>query len=109
MRPPKPVDQDDLFRYSELVQRTLAGNIDYGTPTDSGAQNIKGAWAVVANTGAANAQFTVTHNLGYVPVAFDVKRINLAGTVYDSGVAWTTTQIFLKCSVANAAVTLFIH
>ncbi|KKM18803.1 hypothetical protein LCGC14_1662060, partial [marine sediment metagenome] len=28
--------------------------------------------------------------------------------VYDSGTTWTATTIYLKCSAANAAVTLFV-
>ncbi len=63
----------------------------------------------VANTGTANIQFTVTHNLGRVPKFYDVKYISVSGIIYDSGTAWTKTQAFFKCSAANAHVRLFIH
>ena len=60
------------------------------------------------DTGTANTEFTVSHNLGFVPGKYILTKINNAGVIYDSGTTWTTTQIFLKCSTANAAVTLTV-
>jgi hypothetical protein len=72
-------------------------------------QNIDGVPVEITNTGTVNTQFSVTHNLGRIPLQYDVKYINGNGVVYDSGTTWTKTQIFLKCSLANAHIRLFIH
>lgn len=60
----------------------------------------------VSDTGTADTEFSVSHNLGRVPSGFVVTKTNKAGIVYDSGTAWTATAIYLKCSAANTAVTL---
>ena len=58
------------------------------------------------DTGTANTEFAIAHHLGRTPAGFLVTRLDKAGSVYDSGTAWTETAIYLKCSAANAAVTL---
>lgn len=101
------------------VHKALRKNISYGrlgwnsqdpnnAATGMVVDNIDGAWGKIADTGIADTQFTVTHNLLRVPVGFHVVRQSKAGSFYDSGVTWTNTQIFLKCNVANVAATFFI-
>ena len=67
----------------------------------------------VADTGAIDTEFVVAHGLSRIPIGYLVTCISAAGIVYDSVTAvpkdkWTSTNIYLKCSVANAAVTLLI-
>lgn len=62
----------------------------------------------VADTGTANTEFTVEHNLGRVPVVY-IWNIDRSGIVYDSNRAtWTDTEMTLKCSVANAILKLIV-
>jgi hypothetical protein len=68
----------------------------------------KAAKVTVGDTGAADTEFAVDHPLGRVPAGFLVANIDAAGVVYDSGTAWTATVIYLKCSAANAGVTLWV-
>lgn len=58
----------------------------------------------VSDSGSADTEFTVAHDLKKVPNGFLVFNIDKGGIVYDSGTSWTTTAIYLKCSVANAAI-----
>jgi hypothetical protein len=98
------------------VYKALRGNISYGKQGFNEANptlgivtdNVDGNFGTTANSGTADTQFVVTHNLNRVPIGFHVVRQNKAGSFYDSGAAWTTTQIFLKCNVANVAATFFI-
>jgi hypothetical protein len=98
------------------VYKALRGNISYGQQGFDSANptlglvtdNIDGAFGTTSDSGAADTQFTVTHNLNRLPIGFHVVRQNKAGSFYDSGTTWTTTQIFLKCNVANVAATFFI-
>lgn len=62
----------------------------------------------VADTGNADTEFAVSHHLTRIPSGFIVAKSNKSGVVYDSGTAWTTTAIYLKCSAANAAVELCV-
>jgi hypothetical protein len=95
------------------VYKALRGNISYGRQSgnlDTGLSpdNIDGAFGVVSDTGVVNTQFSVTHNLNRIPIGYHVIMQNKAGSFYTSGTAWTDTQIFLKCSVANVSVRFFI-
>ena len=108
---PKTFDLQDQHwrRVWEDVYKLTNRNISFGTQVNGQDQNIAGAMVEIANTGAANTQFTVTHNLGRVPLFYDVKYLNVAGTIYDSGTVWTATSIYLKCSIANAKLRVFVH
>jgi hypothetical protein len=95
---------------TQNLARILSGNVSYGSATVNTdlSKNINGCWALVANSGTANTTFSVTHELGRIPIGFHVMRNNTAGVVFDSGTAWTATTISLKCSAANATLTLFL-
>lgn len=60
----------------------------------------------VSDTGTADTQFSITHHLGRVPTGYVVMRLNKAASIYDGATSWTASAIYLKCSAANAAVTL---
>jgi|SRR3970040_898234 len=71
-------------------------------------ENLQAAEIDVADTGGANVEFTVRHALGKTPRVY-VWNIDRAGIVYDSRrVDWTEQEMYLKCSVANAALVLTI-
>lgn len=98
------------------VYKALRGNISYGRQGFNQqdvtlglvTDNIDGAFGTIADSGVADTQFSVVHNLNRVPIGFHVVRQNKAGSFYDSGTAWSTTHIYLKCNVANVAATFFI-
>jgi hypothetical protein len=97
--------------------RILSGNISFGSGNTDEQRNIDGFWVIgLVTPGTPNTQFAVPYTLnlangkpGRVAIAFDVKRTNAACNIYDSGTAWTATQIFLKCDTASVTVSLFIH
>jgi len=62
----------------------------------------------VADTGSANVEFTVIHNLGVVPHGYLVAYQDKAGSVYDGGTSWTSTNIYLKASVANMNIKVLV-
>lgn len=66
---------------------------------------------VSGTSAGANVEFSVTHNLGRVPQGYIVFFGTLAGSFYQgptTGTAWTTTQIFIKCSTASVGFLLYI-
>jgi hypothetical protein len=97
-------------RFVEDIYKVVNGrNISFGEQVNSGDQNINGMMVENLNTGAANTSVAFTHNLGRVPKFIDFKYKNISGDWYDSGTAWTTTQVFVKFTTANMHVRLFIH
>jgi hypothetical protein len=61
-----------------------------------------------SDTGNANVEFSITHHLDRTPIGFILTNSDKACSVYDSGTAWTTSLIYLKCNAANAAVELYV-
>lgn len=62
----------------------------------------------VADTGNADTEFNVSHGLRKIPRGFICVNTDKAAILYDSGTAWTTTKIYLKCNAANAAVSILV-
>lgn len=59
-------------------------------------------------TGAADVEFTVVHKLGKTPHRY-LYNINKGGVLYDSRKdEWTTTLMYLKCTVSDALVNLTV-
>jgi hypothetical protein len=93
--------EKELSSYSREVANALNKGIRY---TDNFNAEVK----TVADSGAINTEFAVAHTLKRVPLGFHVLKINKAGIVFDSGTTWTDTNVYLKCSVANCAITLLV-
>lgn len=120
MKPVAPINwsgKDNIHQLHDIVYKILRGNVSFGLDAQNSTdKNVKGAWGSVAGstlittTAIPDTEFPVTHNLGYIPVAYDIKYRNKAAIIYDSGgTPWTTTTIFLKCNVATTNIRLFIH
>jgi hypothetical protein len=62
----------------------------------------------IADTGIADTEFSVTHHLGRVPSGFLITMSDKACSCYDSGTAWTSSAIYLKCNAASAAVKVLV-
>lgn len=90
----------------EQNAKVLDGNIQFGTVGSIG--NMKGFMAAGVTPGVANTEFTVTHNLGVVPVGYLVMSVDQAAIIYKSTTVWTGTAIFLKCNATNVNYVLFV-
>ena len=96
----KILEEELLSAWTEL-SNLLNGGIKF-------SDNFNGEIISVTDSGTINTEFTVSHTLKRVPTGFIVTNINKAGVTYDSGTAWTTTAIYLKCSVANATLKVLV-
>lgn len=96
----------DLSRILDVIYKILRTNVSFGSvgfPDNMAGVMLSG------NTGvAANTQFTVTHNLGVIPVGFIILRRDQHCSIYDTGTAWTTTQIFVAADAPNVNYTIFV-
>lgn len=90
----------------EQLARVLNGLVSFGNGLSR--DNIDGEWATIPDTGPANTDFTVTHNMLRLPVGAWIMRQTKGGVIYDGTVPWDDTTITLKCTVANDAIVIFI-
>ena len=100
--------QDQLSKIFYLLQ----GRVSFGTGTDGvSGQNISGQFQEFTSDASANTEFTVAHTVGSVPLGYLVLAQDKAGSLYqmdDTGTAWTSTNIYLKCSVSSVKFLVFL-
>ena len=56
----------------------------------------------------ADTEVSVVHRFGKTPTGYIVCKKSVACDVYDGSTSWSSSLIYLKCSVANAVVKLII-
>jgi len=91
----------ELLNYSFSLSELLNGGLKF-------TENFNCESHAVADTGAANTEFAVAHTLKRVPTGYLVIKNSTTGAVYDGATTWTTTNIYLRCSIANANITVII-
>lgn len=96
----------DLESYLLEFVRINDGNLGFGDGTDP--DNLIGKWLTYTTNAIADTEDTLTHDLGMVPVGFIVMEPPNGGFIYKGTTAWTTSQIFLKCSAANKTAKIFV-
>lgn len=90
----------------------LQGRVSFGTGVDgSQGQNMQGEFQQFTTSGTPDAENTIAHTLGSVPIGFIVLWQDKAGSLYQSptsGTDWNTSSIYLKCNVASVTFLIFI-
>jgi hypothetical protein len=100
----------NIGRWVERNARVLARNVSFGSTMSNtdGDVNISNWKATGTTPGAANTNFTVTHNLGRVPITIAGQDTDNGGLIYRGSVAWTKTTVTLKCTTASAAYNVIL-
>lgn len=70
--------------------------------------NVDAAVASFTSNAVANTEDTIAHTLGRVPTYFIVGDIDKGGVVYKGTTAFTKTNVYLKTTVASAAVKVIL-
>ena len=91
--------------WSQMV-KVVNYNIGYGDGVN--ADNINGVWNTFVTPGAVNTDFTITHNLGRIPVGYHVMQKSASCDIYTGSVPATATQLTLRASAAGVTVKVFI-
>jgi len=100
----RPFDRDMVTVLGGWAQ-VLKAILDKGI---SLADNVDAAVVSYTSNATPNTEDTVAHTLGKIPTYFIVGDIDKGGVVYRSGTAFTKTNIYVKCSVASAAIKLIL-
>ena len=105
------VDDKGLVGYVRdilLRLRMMIDNAHLGFGDGVNRDNMFGTWVNYTTNAVANTEDTINHNLGFVPVGWLVVTQDKAGSIYKGTTTWTTSQIFLKCSVASVTARIFV-
>jgi hypothetical protein len=90
------------------------GAIDIGVSTQTNPTNytgnLSGQWVNVTAPGSANTEFSLTHSLGRIPSFywFIADRSCNLYQLPNTGTAWTSTKVYVKCDTASAVLRVFI-
>lgn len=84
---------------------SLKGLLDRGL---SVADNMDAAVVSYVTNAVPDTEDAVAHGLGRVPTYFAVVDRDKGGVVYRSGTAFTKTTVYLKTTVAGAAVKVIL-
>jgi len=90
----------------QLLANGLNGHISFGDGSKTG--NLDGVWVSVTSNILVDTDFTVTHNLGRLPIGWLVFNQDKAASVYKGSVTWTSSQMTLKASSASVSLLLFV-
>jgi hypothetical protein len=93
--------QQELFKYTSKVSNVVNGGLNY-------EEHFNAKSVSVANTGVADTEFAVPHNMKLVPSGYHVIKNGNGGAVYDGTTPWTTTNVYLRCKSANNNITVLL-
>lgn len=94
-----------------LEQELLSAWLELSNAVNGGlkfSDNFDAQTVTVADTGVANTEFTVSHNLKRIPTGFIVTSAVGTGVIYNGASAWTTTAIYLKSTTANNNIKVLV-
>lgn len=114
----KDASQDVVQKRFHDVSRAINGGIEFGAPPHvppvlgeepNGLKNMQGFWVDITTPGAPDTEFTVDHNLQYVPTGILVFSVDKAAVIYASRKnQWTATQAFFKANLATVSLQAFV-
>lgn len=93
---------DTIISWMKNHRRILSGNVQLGVSNTDQARNISNFMASGTTPGVANTNFTITHNLGYVPFTILGFDTNNGGVIFRGTTPWTKTTVTLQCTTATA-------
>lgn len=105
--PSEPMRQWDRDLLTALGNWSLSmkGILDRGI---SLTDNIDAVIASFTSNATPDTEDTVAHTLGRIPSYFIVADINKGGVVYRGATTFTKTNVYLKTTVASAAVKVIL-
>ena len=99
---------------NDLTKLFLAtqGRIRFGGGGDGDrGENLSGEFHQFTTSATPDAENTIGHGIGAVPIGYIILGQDKAGSLYQlaaTGTAWTSTNIYLKCSVASVTFLVFL-
>jgi len=108
----KSVDGHNVDADLTSLFLAMQGRLRFGDGGDGDrGENIHGEFQQFTTSATPDAENTVSHTLGSVPVGCLVLGQDKAGSLYqlsDTGTAWTSSNLYLKCDVASVTFLVFL-
>jgi hypothetical protein len=98
------IDNDLIQLFTWSKGRVRFGDIVNG----SRGENISGNWLTFTSSATPNAENTITHKVGAIPIGYLVVQQDKAGSLYNGTTVWSDTKLYLKCSVASVTFKIFL-
>ena len=70
--------------------------------------NVNCKLITFTSSATPDAENTIAHTLGKIPSGYIVYNQNKAGSLYNGTTTFTTTNIYLKCSVASVTYKIIV-
>jgi hypothetical protein len=106
-----PRDPLNLTRHSERLALVLNGNVNFGSTMSNKDpdMNMDAFKATGTSPGAANTDFTLTHQLGRVPLTIVGQDTQDGSILYRSpATPWTKTTITLRSTGASSVYNVIV-
>ncbi len=99
------------FNLSKIF-RAFQSRIRFGDGADAEeGENIAGEFQQFTTSGTPDAENTVGHLVGAIPIGVMLMWQDKAGSLYQgptTGTNWTSTNVYLKCDVASVTFLVFL-
>lgn len=88
------------------------GRVSFGSGVDGErGQNISGEFQEFTTSATPDAENTIAHTIGSVPIGYVIMHQDKAGSLYQgptTGTNWTSSNVYLKCDVASVTFNIFL-
>lgn len=104
---PQPQDQQeqDLFKAIQDFAKNIVTILNRGISFDD---NVDCRRVTFTSSATPDAENTVPHSLGKVPIGYLIYGLDKAAIVYTGATSWSDTNIYLKVNVASVAVKIIV-
>lgn len=103
---------NDVNTDLEKIFIAMSGRLRFGDGTDGEVgENISGQFQQFTTNATPNTEETIAHTLGSTPKGYIIFWQDKAGSLYQgpsTGTAWTSSNVYLKCSVASVTFNIFL-
>lgn len=103
---------NDLDSDVSNLQLFTQGRVSFGTGVDGErGHNISGEFQQFTSSATPDAENTIAHTVGSIPIGYIVMHQDKAGSLYQgptTGTSWTSSNVYLKCDVASVTFNIFL-
>ena len=71
-------------------------------------ENISGQFQVYTSNATPDTEDTISHDIGSTPIGYIILKQNKAGSLYTGTTSWSSSNVYLKCSIASVTFTIFL-
>lgn len=104
----KNAGPDEIQKRHLDIARAINGGLEFGSPS-IGLKNVLGFWVDISTPSSPDTEFTVNHNLQYIPTGILIFAVDKAAIIYVSRKpSWTITQAFFKANLASVSLQAFV-